>query len=225
MNFPKAVIFDMDGLMFDTENITSKAWKEVARKENFYINDEIIQNFVGLTNKDIIKKMQVFYDLDDPIVYWRKQVLVSKKKLLQERTSYETFLKKGLLSLLEYLHKKGIKLAVASSSDKKDIDYLLKRTSISSFFLTVVSGEEVLYGKPHPEIFLKASEKLDVDAVDSWVLEDSPSGIEAAVSSGMTSCLIPDLAFVSKETRDLADYVFDDLSKLQEYLTDLEKRN
>lgn len=221
MLHPSFVIFDMDGLMFDTESLATDAWLLSAEYHGFEIDHSIIQQFVGMTNDDILKRMRVVYGEQAPIHEWRSFMRASKRKLLDEHMYQPSFKKKGLDSLLSYLKSNRILTAVASSSDKELIRQFLHVTETERFFDYYISGQEVANGKPHPDIFLKACETAGVMPSDALVLEDSPAGIRAAKSAGIPSFFIPDTVKETPELAELTTKVFPSLEEVEGFLRSL----
>jgi HAD superfamily hydrolase (TIGR01509 family) len=151
----KAVIFDMDGLIIETEHIHSQSYEQVLRNrgvEPEFNEDGVIQK-VGLTAKDsmtLLRKKHNLKEDADTLVEEKQKFYI---KLLKENLQP----KEGLLSLVEMLKKKKLKTAVASSSSTEHIQLVLKGLHIIEYFDAIVSGENVKRGKPHPDIFLEAA--------------------------------------------------------------------
>lgn len=218
MDYPSLVIFDMDGLMFDTESLTIDAWNLGAAYYGFDIDRSIIEQFIGITNQDIINKMAEIYGQDAPVAKWRSKVREFKNQLTDEKMHQPRFKKEGLDSLLVYLKASGVKTAVASSSDKQRIQIFLQATNTGKYIDYCISGEEVMHGKPHPEIFLKSCKKANVQVDEALVLEDSPAGIHAAYMAQIPSIFIPDTVKETEELAFLATAVLPNLSEVKNYL-------
>lgn len=222
MKFPSLAIFDMDGLMFDTESLASKAWFLSAEHHGFTIDQSIIQQFVGMTNDDIMKQMKVVYGEQAPIHEWRSFMRESKRKLIDENMSKPSFKKKGLDSILAFLKSNQVKTAVASSSEKEVINLFLEETDTKKWIDYIVSGTEVASGKPSPDIFLKACQQANITPKNALVLEDSPAGLKAARAAGIPSFFIPDTVKESKELKGLTTEVFPSLEDAERYLRSLQ---
>ena len=123
---------------------------------------------------------------------------------LEYYRSHAIPIKPGLLHVLRYAREEGIACAVASSSPRTLIEYLLDKTGVAPFFSVVQSGEEAAHGKPDPDVFLMACDKARVSPDQALVLEDSESGILAAHAAGIPSIWIPDLITIPKDVQDLA---------------------
>ena len=221
MRFPSLVIFDMDGLMFDTEELAGIAWEKAGKHFGFEIDRSITAQFVGMKNESIIKSMIDIYGEEAPVLEWRKFMKARKHELEDELMYKESFKKKGLISLLDYLKSEKILIAVASSSEKNIIDKFLKVSDTSKYIDYIVSGDEVVNGKPDPEVFLTACKKADVSPDEAIVLEDSPAGINAAKSAEIPCFWVPDTVKETKELSELATKVFSDLGEVELYLRSL----
>ena len=202
------VIFDMDGLILDTEKLYLEFGLEVFRDFGHNITEEAILGTVGL-NDESTKAYYTEY-LGKPVNF--EEVFQEiDKKLLSASINKEIGIKNGFFELADYLEKNNIKKVVATSSKREKAEYMLKNAGIFDRFDFLVCGDEVLNGKPDPEIFLKAAEKLNADVKNTMVLEDSYNGLRAAKSAGMIPVMIPDLLkaneeitkIIYRETKDL----------------------
>lgn len=205
----KAVIFDMDGLMFDTETIAKKGWKEVGKELGFTVTDKMLEEVTGL---DVENTRKVFLSyLGDDFDYY-----TARNKRYNYSISYMDEhgvpVKKGLMELLEFLKDKGIKCAVATSTAKVRAEYNLKSTDVLKFFDAVVCGDMIERGKPEPDIFLKAAELLDSKPSECIVLEDSPNGILAAYRGGFRAVMVPDLIEPDENTESMLNAKCDSLT-------------
>ena len=190
MNPIKLVIFDMDGLMFDTGQLAYKSYLEAAKKFDFSLNHFVYYYLTGRRDLEIRNRMKDLYGEDQPVNVWRDQMSLSKKTiLLSEQRVYK---KKGLLELIEFLKQKNIMIAIASSSSRKLIDYYFEIENMKNEFDFVTSGEDVKNGKPDPEIFLKTCQKANVAPENTLVLEDSVVGVHAALVGKMYAIQVPD---------------------------------
>lgn len=190
MKKAELVIFDMDGLMFDTGQLSYRAYLESAKHFDFTVNHSVYYYLTGRTDSDIREKMRELYGEDAPISEWRDKINLIRKRILSEEK--RVFKKKGLLELLEFLKNNNYKIALASSSSREKIEYYFKIEDMPDIFDIIVAGDEVNAGKPNPEIFLKACEKANVMPEHALVLEDSVIGIKAALQGIIRPFLIPD---------------------------------
>ena len=209
------VIFDMDGLMVDTEKIMQREVKKILQEMDYPPHEDVILSIIGLTDrrtKAVLKKAfgeQFDYDL------FLKLLLERKKIVFHEE---EIGIKKGLWEILEYLKKENIKRIVATGSVRESMNLILNKTGISSYFNLSVCGDEVQRGKPFPDIFLKAAEKINVPIENCLVLEDSQNGIIAAKKAGMSVIFIKDLVTPEKEYMEQIYAECNDLSEVIKYL-------
>ena len=186
----KLVIFDMDGLMFDTEEVMCRAFLEVTRENGYPGNRDHFMNIIGLNSSDIQEKYRQYFGPDVDAAGLYRMGGERKIRIIREEGIP---VKKGLFSLLFALDRLGLKKAVASSSDEGMIRDNLKRAGILDRFDLIMSTRDFERGKPYPDIFLTVCEKLKVEPREALVLEDSANGVEAAVAGGIPVIQIPDL--------------------------------
>ena len=185
----KGAIFDMDGLMFDTERQYQEVWQEIAQEMGIVLPPEFTAEISG-SNGDLLKSIVTkYYHTDEPMELFRR-VLDRVEIRLKEYVP----MKPGLLELLSYLKEHGVKLAVASSSYEKIIRSKLKLSGTEDYFDAVVSGSGsgIKLGKPAPDIFLYAAEQIGLDAKDCYVFEDSINGVLAGLAAGSVTVMVPD---------------------------------
>ena len=212
----KTIIFDMDGLMFDTEKLWLKCFKETGKEMGYNLSFELHDKTIG-ANKNIMEKIlkeelgngfpfEEFYD---------KYIDLMTKTINKEGVKP----KKGLIELLDYLNNNNYILAIASSTKKETIKNHLEKNNIEGkIFKVIVSGENITNGKPAPDIFIETCKKLSINPNEVIVLEDSNNGIKAAYTAGCIPILIPDINIITKETREMAKYEFKDLTKVIDFL-------
>lgn len=197
----KLVIFDMDGLMFDTERLAVDSWVSIGKERGFDIKKEYILETIGLNDFDsavVLKKhMGQEFPYEKISEYWHEYLT----NLLEQGKVPE---KQGLKELLDYIDEKGLKKAVATSTARARAERLLSNAEVLHRFDTIICGDEITKGKPEPEIFLTACSKLNISPKDAIVLEDSEMGLLAASRAGIRCILIPDLKQPSKENEALA---------------------
>ena len=185
-----AIIFDMDGLMFDTEALNASAWKAAGKLHGFEMTDELLRAHIG-TNLETTKRlMQSHFGPGFDFDAVRGDRIAYSLRHIEENG---TPLKPGLRELLAYLDEKGIKTAIASSSEERFVRFYLEHAALGHEFDVIICGDKVKRGKPEPDIFLAALTELGVEADECLVLEDSYNGITAAHRAGIRSVMIPDL--------------------------------
>lgn len=216
----KAVLFDMDGLMVDTESLSTEAFINSAKAQGYNMTKEETLKVLGFTKANIY---QFWID-------YFQGTNVDGKKLVDDHYEYiENVLytvgpekMPYVEELLKYLRENNYKIAVASSSDTADIKNNLEKTKLEKYIDEIASGAEVENGKPAPDVFLLAAKRLGVDPKDCLILEDSKAGIKAGKASGAMVFMVPDMYTVDKECEDTADRI---LSNLGEVIEILEGKN
>lgn len=184
-----AVIFDMDGIMIESEHNQSRSFEAVMKENNVkpeYNENGVIQT-PGITAKDNLIVMKNKYNLEPSV----NELLLRKNILYSEILDEGVEVLPGLYDLLAELKGAQVKTAVASSSIKDDILKVLKHLKLEGGFDTTVSGEEVENSKPAPDIFIKAAQLIDANVENCVVLEDSESGVAAAKAANMSVIAIP----------------------------------
>lgn len=212
----KAVLFDMDGLMVDTESLSTEAFINSAKAQGYNMNKEETLKVLGFTKANIYQ----FW------INYFQGTNVDGKKLVDDHYEYiENVLytvgpekMPYVEELLKYLRENNYKIAVASSSDTADIKNNLEKTKLEKYIDEIASGAEVENGKPAPDVFLLAAERLDVDPKDCLILEDSKAGIKAGKASGAMVFMVPDMYTVDKECEDTADRILTNLGEVIEIL-------
>lgn len=182
----KAVIFDMDGLMIDSEMLHFKAYQHVLAKVGIEFAQDGYWQVWG-SDKEMCERLVKGYNLRIA----PEELLKMKNNFFRTILIHNVIPKKGLFSLLEKLKSANYLLAVASGSQREEIEGILANLNISHYFSTVVSAESVERGKPAPDSFLFAAKKLGIAPDNCLVLEDSPRGVLAAKKAGMTCFAVP----------------------------------
>lgn len=214
----KAVIFDMDGLMFDTERLWDTLWEPTCRALGLEMPQDLEAFFTGgrgLAGVKLNEHIQKFFPQADP------QVIVEKIwELAEQRFAQGVPCKPGLAELLETLEEKKLPRIVASSSPRALIQKNLETTGMARYFDQVVCGADVRHSKPAPDIFLEAARRLGVDIRDCLVLEDSFNGVRAGHAAGAVTVMVPDIAQPDEEIRALYNRCCKDLFDVRQLLLD-----
>ncbi|SDJ24975.1 HAD family hydrolase [Natribacillus halophilus] len=178
----KVFIFDMDGVIIDSEPIHQRVEREAAAQYGVRLDDERMQFYTGTRSEDLWKTIIEEENLDVNLGTLLSEV-EGKKAIEIENSHLQPI--EGIASLLEHLKNSQYKIALASSSSRALIQTVLTKYSIQHYYDFIVSGEEVEEGKPAPDIYLEVSRQLNVDPSDCVVLEDSANGVSSANAAGM----------------------------------------
>lgn len=214
----QAVVFDMDGVIFDTERLVIEFWKEVAKKHNIPNVEHTCIQCLG-TNR--VRTREIFlenYGADFPFDPYRAKVT----ELFN--THYKGVplpTKPGIRELLNYLQEQDIKVGLASSTAQHLVRDEIGTAGLLPYFQTLVCGDMVEHSKPAPDIFLKACEILNADPTKSIAIEDSFNGIRSAHCAGMTPIMVPDQVQPTDEIRTLAFHVMPSLVDVLNWLKTL----
>lgn len=212
----EAVIFDMDGLMINSEIVSFTVYKELLKKYDVELNQQLYcYCFAGKTMVNgLLFARDYFhldYDIDEACLFCHK-----KEHEIVDVDGVD--LKPGLVELLEYLKDNHIRMAIATSSGIERIHKLLDRHSILRYFDNITYGNEVKNGKPAPDIFLKACEKLNVEPKNALVLEDSEAGVQAGFSANIPTICVPDLKYPDEKYVSMSVKVLNDLYGVIDYI-------
>ena len=214
----KAIIFDMDGLMIDSERVTFECYQEILNGMNLTMDEEFYKTLLGKPLKGIYQRFYDVYGNDFPI----EDVIKDVHALMAKRFETEGVpIKTGLKSLLEYLKENNYKTIVATSSNRDRVDTILSQAQITDYFDDSICGDEVTKGKPNPEVFLKSCQKLGVNVDEAIVLEDSEAGIQASYDAGIKVICIPDMKYPEKQYEEKTFKILKDLNGVTEYLKNL----
>ena len=214
----KAIIFDMDGLMIDSERVTFECYQERLKDMNLTMDEEFYKTLLGKPIKGIYQRFYDVYGNDFPI----ENVIQDVHQLMAERFETEGVpVKKGLVELLHYLKDNNYKTIVATSSKRDRVDKILAQAKITEFFDDSICGDEVTKGKPNPEVFLKSCQKLGVNVDEAIVLEDSEAGIQASYDANIKVICIPDMKYPEKQYEEKTFKILKDLTEVTAYLKSL----
>lgn len=210
-----AVIFDMDGVIFDSERLVIECWKVVAEKYGIENIEEACFECLGINaalTKELMKKR---YGETFPYDVYKKEM----SAIFHSRAAGGKLpQKKGIKELLTFLKENQILTAVASSTRREVVMRELEEGGLLPYFDRVICGDMVERSKPEPDIFLKACESLSIDATEAYAIEDSYNGIRAAFRAGMKPIMVPDLAEPTEEMEKLACCILPSLFEVMEYL-------
>lgn len=210
----RAVVFDMDGLMFDTERLCVQAWDYAGERMGIGRAGYMVLKTLGMNaarTKEICRKE--FGDRYKP-----EEMESYTREFLDEYYRENGLpVKKGLYTLLACLRDRGCKMAVASSSTCIKIRRHLRNAGITEYFSAIVGGDMILRSKPEPDIYLRACELLGEEPENCYALEDSRNGLLAAHRAGCSPLMVPDLWEPDEEIREIIAGKFDDLEQVKDY--------
>jgi beta-phosphoglucomutase len=208
-NEVKAVIFDMDGVIIDNNDWHLKAWMEYSRKLGMPLTEEEFPTRVfGKTNEEIL--IEAFPDADpDQILSWS----LEKEALYREMYRPHFQLAPGLFEFLEQVKSAGLPMAVASNAPRVNVDFALDEGKIRDYFETYLYYGVVARPKPAPDIYLESCRRLGLDPSNCWVIEDSPTGIHAAVQAGCVAIAIAS-TFPADDLLRLTPHVFPNFNEI-----------
>ena len=204
-----AIVFDMDGVLFDTERLCQTCWLKLAEEDNIPNMEEVYALCIGVNAQTTERIVYENFGKDFPYKEYCKRTSAMYNGYIEE---HGVPVKDGVKETLAALAAAGLKIAVASSSRRDKVLLHLENAGIAQYFTAVVGGDTVTHSKPHPEIFLKACEALGVAPEEAIAVEDSHNGIRSAHAAGMTPVMVPDLLPVTEEMRELASYVAEDMN-------------
>jgi beta-phosphoglucomutase len=214
-NKVKCVIFDMDGVIIDSEEIHKKAYYETFNSLNVTVSNALYKTFTGSSTINAFQRLVAHFNLDS-----NPEALV-----LDKRKRYINFfendpnlhLVEGVEEIIQYLYDKGITLILASSSAMVNIDRVFNRFNLNQYFTAKISGADLTASKPHPEIFNKAAALGNTPKENCCVIEDSDNGITAANDANIFV-----FGYANKlsegQTLENADFVIDDFKKLKAFV-------
>lgn len=209
------VVFDMDGVLFDTQMIYYNTWFTVAKKLGLSDITEPADKCIGTNRKYQYSVLYDFYGPDFPC----EEFYTLKDKLFFEYVEQNGVpLKPGVIELLEYLKESGSKVAIASSSRRHIVEKHLNRHDMIKYFDVIVGGDMIERSKPAPDIYLKACELLETKPDESYAVEDSYNGLISAHDAGLKSVMVPDMLPFNEEIAPVVFRKFDSLLDFRDYL-------
>lgn len=210
-----AVVFDMDGVIFDSERLVLECWEKVTQKHHF---KEITEALTACIGTNARKTREIIFDYcgeDFPYDELAKEASV----LFHEVSDKEGLpVKSGVRELLDYLKAHKTPIAVASSTRLEVVTSELKQAGLYKYFQVVMGGDQLKHSKPEPDIYLMTCDKLGVVPQDTYAIEDSYNGIRSAYSAGMNPIMVPDILPATEEMKEKSVVVLKDLLQVRDWL-------
>ena len=210
----KAVVFDMDGVLFDTERLCQDSWIEVANRRGLPDMEIIFPKCIGRNANDSRQIVLEAYGADFDYEVFRREASDWFWKYLEENGLPA---KEGVRELLNWLKEQGWRIGLASSTRRSSVISHLEQAGIKDFFEEIITGDMVEHSKPLPDIYLLACRKLMVDPAETYAIEDSPNGIRSAYRAGMKPIMVPDLLSPDGEMEQLSTCIFSGLLDVLDY--------
>ena len=209
----QAVLFDLDGVLIDSEKIYNQCWVRAAQQQGFIMTRE---QALLLRSLDRQLAQQLFNQwYSDERAY--NVIRTTRKQLMKEfLATHPLSLKPGVHRILPYLKKLHFKLAIVTASNFEEVTKYIKDMGISHYFDHVISTKSVVRGKPFPDVYLYACSKLNINPSACIALEDSPNGVQSAHAAGCYTVMIPDLSPYSPNLKSYVDVWY---QNLEEFLT------
>ena len=210
----KAIIFDMDGVILDSESISDITWKKAAEEKNLTINDEILNSCRGTNKNDTMSILKKFYggDFDSEAFLERTSELFHE--IEEKDASPQLHYAKEILESL----KPRYRLALASSTRGPTVERQLRAAGVIDFFETRTTGEQVVHSKPNPEIYLMACKSIGIEPDECAAIEDSLNGIRSAHAAGLHPIMVIDKVQPTEEIKKMCEHIFDSLDGLKSVL-------
>ncbi len=214
----KGAVFDMDGLMFDTERLVYNNWQHMMDENGYPYDIEFFKQTIGKRKAEVQNIYRSRFGEDFP--YW-SFADEGKARYIEQVKRDGIPVKKGLYDILGFCRENGVKIALATSTSRQTTEFNLRSAGVSEYFDALVCGEEVKNGKPHPEVFLTAAEKLGLAPESCAAFEDSISGIKSAYAAGMITVMVPDFLEPTEDILPMISYLCRDLTEAEAYLAPL----
>ena len=211
----EGIIFDMDGVIFDTERLGLESWIIVGERYGFDNVEETCRKCTGRNTADSMEIIRQDFGDKIDIESLHGQVKEVFHSLIMERGLP---IKPYAKEILSHLWNDGVKVGLASSTEYSTVENQLRSAGLFGYFDAIVGGNMVKHSKPEPEIYLLACEKLGVNPENTYAVEDSYNGIRSAFNAKMHPIMIPDLLKPDDEMKEKSECIFDNLSQFEKFL-------
>ena len=218
MIIPQALIFDMDGLMLNSEPLYQQAWQAAAQDLGFTLEAELYLSLVGRSSEEADRLFGQMYGDQFPVQAFNDRWEEQWRSLVQQQGIP---LQPGLLPLLDWVEQQGLPKAIGTSSNAAEAELCLGLADIRDRFAAIVTADQVTVGKPAPDIFLAAAAQLGMRPAQCLVLEDSNAGVQAAAAAGIPVVMVPDLQSPTAASQAIAQQIFASLHEVLTWLRGL----
>ena len=213
VSFPqeiRAVVFDMDGLLLDTETVYQAAMIEAGQAFGIDFTAETYRSMVGKTKPECMIMLRGLYGADFPAEAYFKRTWADVEIILEA----EVRLKTGVMEILDYLDARGVPRAIATSNSREAVERYLGRFDLLKRFHAVVANADVTRHKPYPDPYLEAARRLNVHPTLCLALEDSHPGVRAAHAAGMMTIMVPDILDPNEEMHEKCVHIAESLHEV-----------
>lgn len=214
----KAIIFDMDGVIFDTEPHYFQGYLTAYKNAKIEFSKEDYLEYIGRASKEDFKDILLRTKNDEKLA---NEIFREAMNIQKELSKENLSLMEGLEELLNFLKDNNLKAHIASSSKKETILTNLKTSNLTNYFDIIVGGDEITHSKPHPEIYLKVLELAQIKENEAIVVEDSIAGITSAYNANIDVIMIPNMIKPNYEIKQRVSLVLNNLNEVKDYLAKL----
>ncbi len=215
----EAIVFDMDGVIFDSERGCLNVWQELADENHLSDMENVFRQCIGTT---VVKTRQILkdnYGEDFDVEYFQHEASVR----FHQRFDHGMLpVLKGAREILSFLKDRGFKVGLASSTREATVRMQLSEAGLIDYFDNITCGDMLKVSKPAPDIYLLACKNLGVNPTESFAIEDSINGIRSAFNAGMKPIMVPDLIMPTDEMKEKAYAIFDDLLEAKAFFEKVE---
>ena len=211
-----AVIFDMDGVIFDSERATLVCWQELAKK---YDIKDIETPYLKCTGTTMLRTREIMMETYGPDFPYDEYAKEASNMYHEKYDGGRLPMKSGVKEILKFLKENNKKIALASSTRKQTVISQLRDANILDYFDEVVTGDMVTKSKPEPDIFLLAAQKISVSPQRAYAIEDSYNGIRAAYRGKLRPIMVPDLLPADDEMKAISEVVLKDLNEVVDFFS------
>lgn len=210
------VVFDMDGVLFDTEALCRKAWKRAGEAHGIRVQEieALLKLCIGSNQQHMKAMLRAHLGADFPV----SEFLSDAGEQIQAMANQSLPLKKGAREILEWLKEQDARIGLASSTESRIIKKYLRISGLTEYFSIIIGGEQVEHSKPDGEIYQKACIALGTDPRNTYAIEDSYNGVRSGAAAGLRTIMVPDLLPPTEEMQKLACTIQPDLLAVREYL-------